>query len=210
MRADRGSQSGTDTKKLGGQGQHVAPQGVERGHRPGEEGLQAAESSLRPGYTKAMVGAALVALFSPLPGSVLVAVALIVLIAEVQRAVSERGGFPKASAKELVMSMNCDVILQWSATPAELTALGAALWRQCNRTAGDTGIYQYLDSQTLADLIAGKLPVSSPTERGGVHFRFRDEVSHDRQATIDSLRGEIPAKGVEDILVEGKSWSLIA
>jgi hypothetical protein len=94
-----------------------------------------------------MVGAAFVALFSPIPGSVPVAMALIVVIAEAHRAVSKRGGFPKASAKELTMSMNCDIILQWSATPAELTDLGAALWRWCNRTAGDTGIYQYLDNQ---------------------------------------------------------------
>jgi hypothetical protein len=168
------------------------------------------KSRYGPRYSKAMVGAAFVALFSPIPGSVLIAVALIVVITEVHWAISKRSGFPKTSAKELVMSMNCDVILQWSATPAELTDLGAALWCWCNRTAGDTRIYQYLDNQALADLIAGKLPVSGQTEPGGVHFRFRDEASHDRQATIDSLRREIPAKGVEDIVVEGKSWSLIA
>ena len=111
------------------------------------------------------------------------------------------------------MSMNCEIILQWSATPDQLTALGAALWRWCNRAAGNSGIYQYLDNQALADLIAGKLPASSQTpgqaERRGVHFRFRDEVSQDRRATIDSLRREVPTKGVEDILVENKSWTLI-
>jgi hypothetical protein len=111
------------------------------------------------------------------------------------------------------MSINCDVILQWSATPEQLTALGAALWRWCNRAAENTGIYQYLDNQTLADLIAGKLPRSSQTpwqaERRGVHFRVRDEASPDRQATIDSLRREIPAKGVEDIVVDDKSWNLV-
>ena len=166
-----------------------------------------------PRYTKAMIGAAFAALFSPLPGSVLFAVALIAVTAEVHRAISRRGGFPKARAKELVMSINCDVIVPWSATPAELTDLGAALWRWCNHAAGDTGIYQYLDNQALADLIAGKLPASRQTpgraDRRGVHLRFRDEASHDRQATIDSLRREIPAKGVEDILVESKSWNLI-
>ena len=52
------------------------------------------------------------------------------------------------------MSITCDVILQWGATPEQLRALGAALWRWCDRTAGDTGIYQYLDNQALADLIA--------------------------------------------------------
>jgi hypothetical protein len=113
--------------------------------------------------------------------------------------------------KELIVSIQCDIILQWTATPEQLTTLGAALWRWCNRTAGNTGIYQYLDNQALADLIAGKLPVSSHTPRQaeprGVHFRVQDETSHDRQATIDSLRQSIPANGVEDILVEGASWS---
>ena len=108
------------------------------------------------------------------------------------------------------MSVNCDVILQWNATPEQLTALGAALWRWCNGTAGAAGIYQYLDDQALADLIAGKLPrpgrTSRPTERRGVYLRVRDEASQDRQATIDRLRRLIPAGGVEDILVDGKSW----
>jgi hypothetical protein len=171
------------------------------------------KSRYGPRYTKAMVGVAFVALFLPIPGSVLIAVALIVVVAEVHRSISKRGGLFKAIVREPIMSINCDLILQWSATPAELTDLGAALWRWCNHAAGDTGIYQYLDNQALADLIAGKLPVSSQipwqADRRGVHFRFRDEASHDLQATIDSLRREIPARGVEDILVESKSWTLI-
>jgi hypothetical protein len=43
----------------------------------------------------------------------------------------------------------------------------------------------------------------------GVHLQVRDEVSQDRQATIDSLRHSIPAKGVEDIVVDGTSWKRI-
>jgi hypothetical protein len=105
------------------------------------------------------------------------------------------------------MSINCDLILHWSATPGQLTALGAALWRWCNRAAGNTGIYQCLDNQALADLIAGRLPVSSQTERRGVHLWLRDAVSDDRQATIESLRRGVPAKGIEDIFVDGASWS---
>ncbi len=109
------------------------------------------------------------------------------------------------------MSMNCEIILQWSATPEQLTALGAALWRWCKRAAGATGIFQQLDNQALADLIAGKLPDSSQTawrDPRGVHFRFQGERSHDRQATIRDLRKEILTKGVEDIVVDGKSWNL--
>ena len=110
------------------------------------------------------------------------------------------------------MSMNCDIILKWSATPEQLTALGTALWRWCIRAAGATGIYQHLDNQALADLIAGKLPDSSQTpwraDPRGVHFSFQGEASPDREATIRSLRQEISTQGVEDIVVDGKSWNL--
>lgn len=110
------------------------------------------------------------------------------------------------------MSNNCDIILQWSATPEQLSALGAAIWRWCSRTARTTGIYQHLDNQAMADLIAGKLPSSSQTSwRGdprGVHFCLQREASHDRQATFGSLRRELPAGGIEDIVIDGKSWNL--
>jgi hypothetical protein len=110
------------------------------------------------------------------------------------------------------MSINCDVILKWSATPEQLKSLGAALWCWSTRAACDSGIYQYLDNQALADLIAGKLPVSSQPprqpDRRGVHFRVQDYVSHDRQSAIDGLRRGIPATGIEDIVVDGTSWNL--
>ena len=110
------------------------------------------------------------------------------------------------------MSIQCDVILPWGATPEQLTNLGTALWRWCNRAAGTNRIYQCLDNQALADLIAGKLPVSNQTprqaEQRGVHFRVWDDASHDRQATIDSLRQSISAKEVVDILVDNKSWNV--
>ena len=50
------------------------------------------KSRYGPHYTKATVGTAFVALFSPIPGSVLVAVALVVGIAEVHRTISRRSG----------------------------------------------------------------------------------------------------------------------
>jgi hypothetical protein len=110
------------------------------------------------------------------------------------------------------MPINCDIILQWSATPEQLSVLGAALWRWCTRAAGNNSFYQYLDNQALADLIAGKLPAPGRTVRQaerGVHVGIRDEVSHDRQAAIDSLRREMPAEGIEDILIDGKSWGVV-
>ena len=105
------------------------------------------------------------------------------------------------------MAVTCDLILQWNATPKQLTALGSALWRWYNRPTVSSGIYQYLDNQALADLIAGKLPALRQTERRGVHLWVRDEASQDRQATIDSLRRELPTEGVVDLVVDGKSWT---
>jgi hypothetical protein len=107
------------------------------------------------------------------------------------------------------MSIKCDVIVQWNATPEQLSALGAALWRWCTRAPGQTGAYQRLDNQALADLIAGKLPTSRQAERG-VHLYVRDEISQNRRATIDSLRREMPAVGLVDIMVDGASWNLAA
>ena len=107
------------------------------------------------------------------------------------------------------MSIKCDVIVQWHATPAELNVLGAALWGWCTRAAGETGIYRLLDNQALADLIAGRLPDSRQAE-AGVHLFVRDEVSSNRPATIASLRREIPAIALVDILVDGASWNLAA
>jgi hypothetical protein len=183
-----------------------------------KKGYKQLKNRYGPGYTYAMALVVSLALISPVPGSTLLVVALMVVIAESHRAISKRGGFSQAIAilckraagsypRELVMSNNCDVILQWSATPEQLRAVGTALWRWCIRAAGDTSIYRYLDNQALADLIAGKLPASSQAERRGIHLWVRDEASPDRQATLDSLRREIPAKGVEDIVVDGKSWT---
>jgi hypothetical protein len=108
------------------------------------------------------------------------------------------------------MAITCDVILQWSATPEQLTNLGTALWRWGCRAAGATAIYQHLDNQPLADLIAGKLPpssnVSSQIDQRGFHFRFRIEACDHRLATMDWLRREMLTAGVEDIIVDGASW----
>jgi hypothetical protein len=107
------------------------------------------------------------------------------------------------------MAISCDVIVQWSATPEELTALGAALWRWCSRAAGDTHMYQCLNNQALADLIAGKFPTTSAAERRGVHLRVRDEESLDRRTAVASLRRELPTEGVEDVVVDGTSWDAV-
>jgi hypothetical protein len=113
------------------------------------------------------------------------------------------------------MSIICEVTVQTSATPQQLMALGSALWRWCNHSARNTHGFQYLDNQVLADLIAGRLPGSSQTPRqceqrfDGIHFKFCDEVSPNRQTAIAGLRREMPFQGIEDIMVDGISWKRI-
>ena len=106
------------------------------------------------------------------------------------------------------MSVKCEVILQPNATPYQLKAVGAALWRWCVRTAGNGSIYRYVDNQSLTDLIAGRHPTPILPLGRGAHFLARDEVSPDRQTAVEGLRGEMPAEGIVDVLVDGISWHI--
>jgi len=108
------------------------------------------------------------------------------------------------------MSINCEVVLHWGATPEQHKALGQALWGWCGRASGWAGTYQYLDNQALADLLAGRPPTGSPRARDGglpyVPFSVPGDPARDREATLESLRGAIPAGGTADVRVEGVSW----
>src|SRR5438309_5573249 len=114
-----------------------------------------------------MVSAAFFTLFLPIPGISLVSIGVVVVIAELHRAYSGSSRLTGAFAnllkrhvgtdpRELIMSMNCDIVLKWSATPEQLRSLGGAFWRWCNRAEGNVGTYQHVDNQALADLVAGK------------------------------------------------------
>jgi hypothetical protein len=167
------------------------------------------------GYACALVVVTFVAFFSPIPGTTLTGIALVVVVAEIHRAFSSKRTLPPRITKEAhVMSINCDVVVRARATAEQLTRLGSALWRWCGRAAGDTGIYPYLDNQVMADLIAGKQPMSGQTPRqsedrpDGIRFSIYDAGSHDRKETINRLRWEIPSEGIADILVDGLSWKV--
>ena len=107
------------------------------------------------------------------------------------------------------MSINCEVHLRWEATPEQNRALGAALWGWCKRTAGDAGIYQYLDNQPLADLLAGRFPARGPLARGTdlpqVAFSVGGEPARDREGVLESLRRALPSEGIADVRVDGIS-----
>ncbi len=107
------------------------------------------------------------------------------------------------------MSMNGEVILRWDATPEQHRALGAALWAWCSRIAEGADVYQCLNNQPLADLLAGQSPHAGPLTRDGGLPRVPFLVSgttHDREAVLESLRRTLPGGGVADVQVDGISW----
>src|SRR4051794_39501218 len=108
------------------------------------------------------------------------------------------------------MSITCEIAVNLNATPDELRAVGTALWRWRCRGAGDSDLYQLLDSQGQADLLAGRLPLLNRTPsvagRWSVRFRIRDDIFESPRSVLDSLRQEIPKGGVDDVFVDGESW----
>lgn len=103
------------------------------------------------------------------------------------------------------MSIHVDVILRRDTTAEELTVLGSALWHWCGVTAGDAAMYQCVDNQPLADLIAGRFPAASGQ---AAHLKVWDQTSPNRQLAIDNLRCTLPRDSVEDVLVDGKTWEI--
>jgi hypothetical protein len=105
------------------------------------------------------------------------------------------------------VSVYCHVVLNPAATPAQLSAVGAALRGWCTGAAIGGGIYQYLDNQGLADLIAGRLPAADPdaepAARWGVRFRVRDGAFPDVRAVIGSLRRALSTAGVGAVRADG-------
>jgi hypothetical protein len=109
------------------------------------------------------------------------------------------------------MSVDCEVILRWDAPPAQQRSLGHALWNWCTRSAGSNELYQYLDNQALADLMAGQLPASSdmPADdhRPYVFFTMPGDVARDRDAILDHLRLTVSNDGIADVRIGGVSWN---
>src|SRR5207249_5684053 len=85
VRAVLGSQRGTDTNRLGRKVSTLPRKVLTGVIVQVKKRFKQLKSRYGPRYTKAMAGAAFVAFFAPLPGSVLIAVALIVVIAEIHR-----------------------------------------------------------------------------------------------------------------------------
>jgi hypothetical protein len=111
------------------------------------------------------------------------------------------------------MALSCEVLMKKSATPEQLSALGAALWGWCNQGAGGSAVFQYVNNQVLADLMAGKFPVSNHWSREAsplsLRFNVRGNTSRDFRPTVNSLRRDLPVLAIEDIVIDGVSWNLV-
>ena len=110
------------------------------------------------------------------------------------------------------MSIQCDIVLQWSATPAQLTALGVLLWNWCMPHGGRLWRLpvpgQRCAGRPDRRQAARARPSPSRTGPPGIHLSVGDRRFVDRQAVIDFLRHELPAVGVERVAVDGTSWRL--
>ncbi len=111
------------------------------------------------------------------------------------------------------MFLKCELIVKNGASPQELRDLGCALWGWCQKIGIDGTIYQCVNNQLLADLIAGRLPIACRQSRvaghPSLHFLVRGHTVRDFRPTIDSVRRDLPGKAVEDFVIEGVSWNLI-
>ena len=108
------------------------------------------------------------------------------------------------------MSIQCDIVLQWSATPAQLTALGSRSVELVHVPHGGRLWRLPVPGQRCAgrpDRRQAARARPSPWRTGppGIHLSVGDRRFVDRQAVIDFLRHELPAVGVERVAVDGTS-----
>jgi len=112
------------------------------------------------------------------------------------------------------MSIRCIIFPRRDATPRQRRELGAALHRWYARESREHGIALYTNQQAINALLAGSWPPSESRKgkttkskrRPPVLLDVRDGKQYSRQATIESLRKDIPANLVEDVLIDGRSW----
>ena len=134
---------------------------------------------------------------------------------------------------KLPRPVGCWVIPRWDATPEQRQVLGEALGRWSKRESDPNGLLHHMDHLALLDLLAvespqacvlqmlGKAGEADPwresaapgeeadktiPEERTVFFAVRGGSSYDRWRVIASLRQDIPAELVEDILIDGQSW----
>jgi hypothetical protein len=118
-------------------------------------------------------------------------------------------GFTKGRS----MSIRCVIFPRRDATPRQRRELGAALHRWYARESREHGMALYTNQQGINALLAGSWPPAEPRKgkakskrRPPVLLDVRGGKHYNRQATIESLRKDIPASLVDDVLIDGRSW----
>ncbi len=127
------------------------------------------------------------------------------------------------------MPVPCELLPRLDATPGQLKQLGAALETWVRRELGNEGVLYSFDGEGLASLLGGEPPnplalrVTPPNERvswgqirrdlgplasdRSLRFTVKDDPPWPRAKVIENLRRAIPAELVDDILIDGESWS---
>jgi hypothetical protein len=112
------------------------------------------------------------------------------------------------------MSILCKVLPRRGATPRELRELGSALRRWYARESREHGIALYTNLEDINALRQGHLPAARPLrrrakKRHAIVLAVRAGRWYSLEATRKSFEQDIPARLVQDVLIDGASWTRV-
>ena len=127
------------------------------------------------------------------------------------------------------MPVVCELWPCQDATPEQLKELGEALKDWARREMGNEGVLCSIDPEGLASLLSGEPPnplalqvkknnegvswekirqdLGSLASDRSLRFTVKDGPGWPRAKVIENLRQAIPAELVEDIFIDGETWS---
>jgi hypothetical protein len=127
------------------------------------------------------------------------------------------------------MPVVCELRPCQDATPEQFKELGEALKAWASRELGNGGVLCSIDPEGLASLLSGEPPnplalqlkkhneevslekirqdLGSLASDRSLCFTVKDEPRWPRAMVIENVRQAIPAELVEDILIDGESWT---
>jgi hypothetical protein len=112
------------------------------------------------------------------------------------------------------MSILCKVLPRRGATPRELRELGSALRRWYARESREHGIALYSNLEDINALRQGHLPSAGVArgrakQRRAILLAVRSGKWYSLEATRKSFEQDIPARLVQDVLIDGASWTRV-
>jgi hypothetical protein len=112
------------------------------------------------------------------------------------------------------MSIICKVLPRRGATPRELQELGSALRRWYARESREHGIALYTNLEDINALRQGHLPSAGvlggrAKQRRAIILAVRAGRWYSLEGTRKSFEQDIPPKLVQDVLIDGESWTRV-